>query len=168
MIITIIYLIISILLDGFMSNIFPSTISSISYFMTVYTIIALVIIYPYFNNYKKYYILVVVFGFIFDLMYTSTLLVNIVIFFAITIVIKIFSNILSDNIIMSNIISLICITFYHILSFIILNLVSYSSYSFSLLGSVILHSIIMTIIYTSISYIIIGSIFNRKKIKNIK
>ena len=168
MIISIIYLIICILLDGFMSNVFPSTISHISYFMTIYTIIGLTILYPYFNNNKKYYILVIAFALVFDLMYTSSFLVNVIIFLLITVVIKIFSNILSDNILMSNIISLICITTYHLLSFIILNVLSYSNYSFSLLGNVLLHSIIMTIVYTSISYIVINYIFNKKNVKYIK
>ncbi len=168
MIVPIIYLIICIILDGLMSNVFPSTISHISYFMTIYTIIGLTIIYPYFNSNKKYYILVIVFAFIFDTMYTSTFLVNIIIFLLVTIVIRIFSNILSDNIFMSNIISLISITTYHILSFIILNVLSYSKYSFALLGNVLLHSIIMTIIYTSISYVVVNYMFDKKNVKYIK
>ena len=55
MILTIIYLIFSFILESFMSNIFTSTFSSISVFSTIYTIIALVIVYPFFYNDKKYY-----------------------------------------------------------------------------------------------------------------
>ena len=58
MIISIIYLVISFLLEGIMSNIFPSTLSNISYFTTIYVIIAFGIIYPYFDNDKKFFILI--------------------------------------------------------------------------------------------------------------
>lgn len=47
MIISIIYLVISFLLEGIMSNIFPSTLSNISYFTTIYIIISFAIIYPF-------------------------------------------------------------------------------------------------------------------------
>lgn len=168
MIIIIIYLIVSLLLDGLMSNIFPSTISNISPFMTIYVVVALSIIYKYFSSDKKYYILLIIFGFIFDTLYTSTFLVNIIIFLLIGIIIKAFSSILSDNIFMSNIISLIAVISYHFLSFIILNLTLYSSYSFLLLGKVILSSFIMTIIYSSISYLLMGFIMDKRNIKLIK
>ena len=54
MIISIIYLVFSFLLEGIMSNIFPSTLSNISYFTTIYIIISFSIIYPYFYNDKKF------------------------------------------------------------------------------------------------------------------
>ena len=65
MVISIIYLIISFLFDNFMSNIFPSTLGNVSYFTTIYVIISLVIIYPYYGNEKKYYILAIIFGLLF-------------------------------------------------------------------------------------------------------
>ena len=53
MIISIVYLIISFLLENIMGNIFPSYLGQASYFTTIYTIIALVIIYPYFISEKN-------------------------------------------------------------------------------------------------------------------
>ena len=67
MIISIIYLVISFLLEGIMSNIFPSTLSNISYFTTIYIIISFAIIYPYFDNDKKFFILIFIFGILFDI-----------------------------------------------------------------------------------------------------
>ena len=122
MIISIIYLIISFLLENIMSNIFPSYLGQTSYFTTIYTIIALAIIYPYFISEKKYFILVVIFGILFDITYTSTFMVNLVIFILIGIIIKLLNNIMNNNIFMSNIISIISIITYHILTFIILNI----------------------------------------------
>lgn len=168
MIISIIYLVLSFILDNFMSNIFPSTLTNISYFTTIYIIISFVIIYPYFNNEKKYYILLIIFGLLFDILYTGTFIFNMVLFLVIGIVIKILNNVFPENVITTNVISVISIMLYHIVSFIILGLVSSISYDFILLVNIIIHSIIMTIIYTCISYFSMRYIFNRFNVKQIK
>lgn len=168
MIISILYLVISFLLEGIMSNIFSSTLSNISYFTTLYTIISFVIIYPYFDNDKKYYLLILIFGILFDVLYTSTFFINIFIFIIIGIIIKLLYNLFPENIFMTNIISYICIIIYHILSFIILVIVGYNDYDIMLLFNIIIHSIFMTIIYTSISYFIVKFMYNKFGIKYIK
>lgn len=168
MIISIIYLVVSFLLEGIMSNIFPSTLSNISYFTTIYIIISFAIIYPYFDNDKKFFILIFIFGILFDILYTSTIFVNTFIFIIIGIVIKILYNVLPENVFMTNIISYIGIIIYHILSFIILMIIGYMDYSIILLFNIIIHSIFMTIIYTSISYFVIKFIYNKFDIKYIK
>ena len=168
MLLLIIYVLFSFLLEGFMSNIFASALTDVSYFTTIYTVISFVVIYPYFYNKKKYYILLIIFGILFDALYTSTFIVNVFIFLGIGFVIYLLNNILSDNIFMINIISIIAIITYHLLLFIILSIAGYANYSFLLLGRIIVHSIIMTIIYTSLSYLIIKTLFNRFDIKEIK
>lgn len=168
MLLLIIYVLFSFLLEGFMSNIFASSLTDVSYFTTIYTVISFVVIYPYFYNKKKYYILLIIFGILFDALYTSTFIVNVFIFLGICFVIYLLNNILSDNIFMINIISIIAIITYHLLSFIILSIAGYANYSFLLLGRIIVHSIIMTIIYTSLSYLVIKTLFNRFDIKEIK
>lgn len=168
MIISIIYLVLSFILDNFMSNIFPSTLSMVSFFTTIYIIISFVIIYPYFSNEKKYYILLIVFGILFDILYTSTFVINMVLFFVLGIVIKILNNVFPNNIITTNLISVIVISFYHIISFIILVLFGNIDYEITLLFNIIIRSVIMTIIYTSISYYVMKFIYNRFNVKHIK
>ena len=168
MIISIIYLVISLVLEVIMSNFFTSILNDVSLFSTIYTIIGLSILYPHFNNDKKYYILVGICGIIFDIVYTSTFMFNFILFVIIGIIIKILYNIFPENIFMTNLISFIVIVVYHLLCFIILSLFSGISYNFSALINIILGSIIMTIIYSTISYYIIRYIFNRKGIKFIK
>ena len=168
MIISIIYLIISFILDNFMSNIFPSTLNNISYFTTIYIIISLVIIYPYFSNEKKYYLLVIVFGLLFDILYTGTFIFNLVLFLVISMVIKLLNNIFPFNVFTTNFISVIAIGIYHILSFIILSLVSSVGYDFVLLINVIVRSVLMTVIYTSISYFVMKYIYGKFNVKQIK
>ena len=168
MIVSIIYLVLSFILDGFMSNIFSSTLTDISYFTTIYIIISLVIIYPYFGNERKYYFLAIVFGLLFDILYTGTFVFNLVLFMVIGIVIKLLNNIFPFNVFTINVISVIAISSYHILSFIILSLVSSVSYDFVLLINIIVHSILMTIIYTSISYFVMKFIYGKFNVKQIK
>ncbi|MBQ8192655.1 MAG: hypothetical protein IJZ46_01095 [Bacilli bacterium] len=151
-----------------MSIIFPSTLSSISFFTTIYTVIGLVILYPYFSNHKKYYLLVIIFGILFDILYTSTFILNLIIFLIVSFVIKILYDILSENVFMTNLISVVAIILYHLLSFVILSIFGSINYDFMLLINIILHSILMTIIYTSISYFVIKFIYSRLNIKQIK
>ena len=168
MVISIIYMILSFILDNFMSSIFPSTLSNISIFTTIYIIISFVIIYPYFTNKKKYYLLLIIFGLLFDILYTSTFILNMVIFLTIGIIIKILNNNFPENIITTNVISIITISTYHILSYIILSMVSNINYNILLLINIIIHSIIMTITYTTISYYILKIIMSKLNIKQIK
>ena len=168
MIISIIYLLLSFVLDSFMSNIFPSTLTDISYFTTIYIIIAFVIVYPCFINEKKYYLLIIIFGLLFDILYTGTFIFNMILFLVIGIIIKLFNNIFPSNVITTNVVGIIAISVYHILSFIILSLVSGISYDFILLINIILHSILMTIIYTSITYILVKFTYERLELKEVK
>lgn len=168
MIVSVIYLILSFILDNFMSNIFPSTLTNVSYFTTIYIIISFVIIYPYFSNEKKYYILLIIFGLLFDILYTGTFILNLVLFLVIGIIIKMLNNVFPENVFTTNIISVIGISLYHIFSFVILSLVSSINYDFMLLINVVIRSIFMTAVYTSISYFAMKFIYDKFSIKQIK
>lgn len=168
MIISIIYLIVSFILDNFMSNLFPSTLSQASYFTTIYIIISFVIIYPYFDNEKKYYMLLIIFGLLFDILYTSTFVLNMVLFFVLGICIKMFNNIFPENIMTTNIISVVSIILYHVFSFVILSLVSNINYDFILLVNIVIRSIFMTLVYTTISYFVMKFIYGKFSVKHIK
>ncbi len=168
MIISVIYLVISLILEVVMSNFFPSTLTNVSLFSTIYTIIGLVILYPHFNNDKKFYLLVIICGILFDVLYTSTFMFSLVIFFSVGILIKVLYNIFPENIFMTNLISFICILSYHLLSFVLLSLFGGISYDIINFINIILGSIIMTIMYTTISYYVINYFFNKLGIKYIK
>jgi len=165
MIITIIYIIISFLLDGLVSNLIPFNLIEPSYFKTIYSIIALVIIYNYFDNKSKYITILIILGIFFDIVYTNTFILNIVVFLTIYLILSIVDYIIPTNIITINIKSIFCIFLYHLLTYIILLLANYNNYSIKLLGLILLRSIIMTIIYTTISYLIMNKIYDNKRIK---
>ena len=168
MIISVIYLIFSFILDNFMSNIFPSTLSNVSYFTTIYIVISFVILYSYFSNEKKYYLLLIIFGILFDVLYTGTFILNVVIFLCIGFIIKLLNTIFSDNVFTTNMISVFSICLYHILSFIILSLVGGIDYDIMLLINIIIHSLISTVTYTSLSYYCMKYIYGKFNVKYIK
>ena len=168
MIIAIISLFISFLLDNFFSNNIAYSITSPSWFSTIYTLICLFVIYPYFSNQKKYFYLLISCAILFDVVYTGTFLVNLSIFIILYFIINKINFWLPNNLLMTNILSLIGIIMYHVLCFIILSIVRYNTYDVNLLLNIITHSIISTIIYTSILYIVLSKIYDRLNIKQIK
>jgi len=168
MIIATIFLIISFLFEGLISNYISSSFSSLNLFSTLYTLIALVVIYPYFYNEKKYYILLIIFGLLLDIVYTNTFMLNIFLFIIISLIIKILNFILPENILMMNLISIFSVILYHTLSYVILTVINYNTYPISLLLDICINSIIMTVIYTSVIYFLAKVLFNKFDMKQIR
>ena len=165
MIIAVTYVIISFLIDGLMSNILPFNLVEPSWFKTIYSVVSLVIIYNYFDNPKKYLSILITLGIFFDIVYTNTFILNIVVFLIIYIFLSNLDYIITTNIFTINLKSIVCVSSYHILSYIILLLANYNSYSIKLLGLILIRSIIMTIIYTTISYLIMNKIYDNKRVR---
>ena len=163
----IIYITISFFLDGILSNITNTSMINPSYFRTLYTIIALVVSYSYFDNQKKYLYLLLIFGFLFDIVYTNTILLNIIIFLLIYILLRFIDNFVPNNIFMINIKALIAVFMYHIISYLFLMLAD-KYYPPKLLGIIIVRSIVMTLIYTSTSYLLFKRIYLNKYDKFVK
>lgn len=168
MIVIIIYLIISFLLDSIISLYIPASLTTLSYFKTIYTLVSLVVIFNYFENSKKYLIIAIILGALFDTVYTNTFLLNIVIFIVVYFLLTELDYIIPNNLFTINIKSLSVLYTYHILTYIILLLTHYNSYSFSILLNILMKSTIMTIIYTTISYLLIKKIYWRHFDRKIK
>lgn len=168
MIVIIIYLIISFLLDSIISLYIPASLTTLSYFKTIYTLVSLVVIFNYFENSKKYLIIAIILGALFDTVYTNTFLLNIVIFIVDYFLLTELDYIIPNNLFTINIKSLSALYTYHILTYIILLLTHYNSYSFSILLNILMKSTIMTIIYTTISYLLIKKIYWRHFDRKIK
>lgn len=168
MIVIIIYLIISFLLDSIISLYIPASLTTLSYFKTIYTLVSLVVIFNYFENSKKYLIIAIIIGALFDTVYTNTFLLNIVIFIVDYFLLTELDYIIPNNLFTINIKSLSALYTYHILTYIILLLTHYNSYSFSILLNILMKSTIMTIIYTTISYLLIKKIYWRHFDRKIK
>ena len=165
MIIAVTYVILSFILDSLMSNVTSFNLVDPSWFKTIYSVISLVIIFNYFDNKKKYLSILIVLGIFFDIVYTNTFILNIIVFLTIYLVLSNLDYVMPTNIITINIKSIVCIYSYHILTYIILLLSNYNDYSIKLLGLILLRSLIMTIIYTTISYLLMNKIYDDKRIK---
>ena len=161
----IIYVIISFLLDGIISNILPFNLVDPSYFKTIYSVISLVIIYNYFDNHQKYLKILITLGIFFDIVYTNTFILNIVVFLIIYLVLSNLDYVITTNIFTVNLKSIVCVSTYHIITYIILLLANYNHYSIKLLGIILLRSIIMTIVYTTISYLLMNKIYDNKRVR---
>ena len=168
MIIIIIYMIISFLLDGLLSNYTSIHIINPGYLNTIYSLIALIISFNYFTNYNKYIKILVIIGILFDIVYTNTFILNIIIFYVIYLIINFLNTYIPNNIFTINLKTLIGITIYHLITYIILLLVHYINYPFTMLLIILRGSIIATIIYTTISYYLLKNIYYKKYDKKIK
>ena len=122
----------------------------------------------YFNNEKKYYILLIIFGILMDVVYTNTFMLNVVLFIVISLIVKFLNFILPENILMVNIVSICSVILYHILSYVILTIINYNVYPLDLLFDICINSIIMTVVYTSLIYLFSNFLYNKFDKKQIR
>lgn len=167
-IVALINLIISCVFQGTISNFLGYTYSSLSLFSTIYPLITLLILNPYFENKRKYLLLLIIFGLITDVAYTNTLLLNITLFIIAYYFSKLFHFFFPYNLFTINISNVLSIMIYHIITFILLVILNYDYYSLSVLSKILSHSILMTIIYTSITYILVRFTYKRLELKEVK
>lgn len=141
----------SFLLDGILSRYILPT----SLFLPLFTIVSLVIIYPYFNNNNlKYFRYVAIIGLLYDITYLNTLFFNFFIFVIIGFVVGLFNYLLSNNLCTSIIMSIITIILYRIINYLFVVIFKNYSFDFMDLLESLYSSLILNIIYCIIIYII--------------
>lgn len=165
---SIISLIFSCFIQGIISNYLGYTYQNLSIFSTIYILVALLVIRPFFESEKKYLIILVIFGLISDIAYTNTFILNTCIYLIVYFTTKFFHFFFPYNIITINISTLLGIFFYHIISFIFLFLLNYDVYNLWMLLKILTHSVLMTILYTSILYHLISLIQKKLDLKPVK
>ena len=168
MLLSIILLLISTFIQGTVSNYLGYTYTNLSMFSTIYSLIDILIIAPYFENKKKYFILLIIFGLILDVAYTNTSILNTCLFILSYYVSKIFHSFFPYNWLTTSVSNILSIFSYHIISFVFLNILKYDTYSFLVLLKILSHSILMTIIYSNILYLVINFIFKKFELKEVK
>ena len=167
-ILAIILLTISFFIQGISSTIIGYTTQSISMFYTIYILITFLILYPHFENQKKFLLLLVIFGLLTDLVYSNTFIFNTCLFYLIYKINKIFHFFFPYNLLTINISNLIGIYVYHLITFLFLIILNFDNYNILILFKIILNSTIMTIIYTSIIYWLLNilkKLFDLKEVK---
>lgn len=159
MIISTIILLISIVLDGILSNFLPYLVNDLSLFTPMLTVIAIFIIYPFFRKKEKnYFIIIFIVGMIYDLLYTNLLFFNGVLFLIIGFIsLEIYKN-FEISYLKLIIYLILIISAYEILTGIILlvfNMVPVTLYK---VLYKITHSLILNVIYGELIYLIINLI----------
>ena len=135
-----------------------------------FTLTALTMLYPYFNNKKVNFIITcTIIGFIYDVIFTDSLFINTLTFALISLLIILIYNYIKYNIINSSIINVIAISIYRIISYVLLLIVDYLSFNFHTLSSGIYNSLLINIVYGVLVYLfadVIARMFNIKKMKS--
>lgn len=151
---------ISFFLDGILSRYILLN----SLFLPLFTIVSLVIIYPYFNNDNfRYFKFIAIIGLLYDIAYFNTLFYNFFIFIALGFIIGLINYLLSNNIYTNILMTVASITTYRIITFLI-TIIFKTSYPLSELLQSIYSSLILNIIYCLIIYIITELYSKKNKI----
>ena len=157
MIISVCFLGFSALLDMIISNYINYQTLNSSVLTPLFSIVAIAIIYPFFcNNNSKYIKTITIFGLIYDLCLTDTLLLNMFIFFLIASIVVYLNEYLSSNSLNTIILVIICIIIYNV-----------HDYGIWYLINRIKNTIILNMLYGWLSYYILGFIADKFKIKRI-
>lgn len=159
MISVLLILIISFLLEGVISN-FISL--SSNFFLPLFSIISLVVIYPFFNNdNSKFLRFSFALGIFYDLIYTDTFLLNGCIFLATGYLIKQINKRITNNAFNVIIISIIVVVFYRFITYMTLLFIGYLTFEWQILIKSIYSSLILNILYGLFLYLI-ADYFSRK------
>ena len=164
--IPIIISIISILLDGILTNYLPYLGNDLSWFTPLFTLVSIFIIYPFYRKKeKKYYLTVFIIGIIYDLFYTNLLFFNAILFLIIAMISKYINKNYGLSYLKLIIYTIILVTVYESLTGLIIVLFQLVPITFYKLFYKISHSILINIIYVEILFLILNLI--PKKFKKI-
>lgn len=152
-----IYLIISFFLDIIFSLSVPLAYQNISYFFPFIFISGFPIGYSLIKNKKMFFCLVIIFGIIYDFLYSDIVLLNLYYFSLYGLFIYIFYNNKDKSFFNIILISILGVIFYDFYLFLVLNLINYSVLKIDYLYYKILHSLILNIIYILLSILVLKS-----------
>lgn len=151
-------LVISFLLDGIFSNFLPVN----GIFAPLFTLVSLIVVYPYFDGDKRnYYKYSFVLGLIYDLIYTDTMVYYAFLFLFMAFIIIKLTIILNDNYINIVIITIISIIIFRSITYILMVITGNVSFNYHIWFNSIYSSILANVIYAVI-LLSIANFINRK------
>lgn len=158
-----------LVISFFLENIFTNYINIYNtLYLPLFSVVSLIIVYPFFkNNNQKYYITAFIFGLIYDIAFTNTILFNAVAFFLVAHLIKQINLSLSNNPISVILMTVLSIVYYRLIIYISLVIVGYLSFNLNDLFTSITSSLLINIIYGLILYSISDYISKKYRILKI-
>ena len=158
-------IIISLILDGILSNFLP--VINLSYFTPLLTLTSIFIVYPFYTKDEdKYYITSFIVGIIYDLLYTNLLFFNGIIFVLIAFLVRIIYKNLNISFLKNILYIILIIIVYESSTALIFMMFKLVPITLSKVVYKITHSLILNIIYGELIYLILKII--PKKYKKIK
>lgn len=163
---SVIIMLISLILDGILTNYLPYLVNDLSLFTPLLTVVTIFIIYPLYRKKEtNYFVTVFILGIIYDLFYTNLLFFNAILFLAIAIISKIIYKNFEVTPIRLIIYTILIVSSYEILTALIILIFNLVPITLSKVIYKITHSLILNIVYIELIYSIIKII--PKKYKNI-
>ena len=155
-------IIISFVLDSIVSNF----ISINTLFAPLFTLMSLIIVYPYFNyNHKHFIITAFITGMAYDLIYTNTIIIHGLLFIAIAFLIIKLNVVFSNNYLNVVIMAIISIIVYRLISYGLLLITNNISFNWIVLLKSIYQSLLINIIYILLTFMITDRISFALRIK---
>ena len=154
-------IVISFLLDGVLSNFLSNTI-----FIPLFSIVSIVVLYPFFNNnVNKFIIVSSIVGLFFDIIYTNSLFINVFSFLLCSLVIIYINKFIKNSIISISLLNILSIIVYRIISYFLLCLFDYLRFDENILLSGIYCSLLSNVIYGISLYCICEYVHKKFKLK---
>lgn len=153
----IILIIVSFFLEGVLTVFLDNTL-----FIPLFSLMSLIVTYPYMNNDKKYYFCVGTVGLLYDIIYTGTPFINTISFLLLALLIKYFFKFFHNHLLSTIFFSCFVIALYRLMVYSFLYLVRYLSFDKNVLLQSIYSSLIINVIYLFISHFILKKIRSRK------
>lgn len=142
--------VLSLLLDGIISKYIISN----TLFIPLFTIMALIIIYPYFHVSYKYFRYCAILGLLYDIAYMNTIFYNFFVFMLLAYIISFFYYLFSNTLLITILISLIVICSYRIINALFLLIFKGGCISFNIFIESIYSSVILNVIFCVLGYIL--------------
>lgn len=158
-------IIISFILEG----VFTNLVSLNSVLLPLFTVTALTILYPYFNNNQlKFMGISAITGLCYDIIYTDSIFVNTFSFVIISVAIIVIYNYITMNIFNINGLNIVIIVLFKVVSYLLLCIVGYTRFISGTLICGIYSSLIVNIIYGIVFYVVVDKIGKQLNIKKME
>lgn len=160
--------IISFILEGILSLYLPFSINDLNIYYPSLVLVSIIVLYPIFKNKRKinlYYIIIIIIGLLYDLVYTDTLLVNSLLFFISVLIIDKYYSKFDDKDYNFLLLCIIVITNYNLVYYLLVLLFTKIDFNIYTLLYKIVHSYFINLLY---GYILYNLLSKYRKVKNIK
>ena len=162
--IAIVLMILSLILDGILSNFLPFLVNDLSYFTPMFSIVCIFISYPFYRKSEvKYYIILFIFGVVYDLFYTNLLFIDGCLFVILGYISYYLQKIFGLGYLKMILYAIVMVCSYEILLSLILFIYNMVPITVTFVLYKISHSLILNIIYLELLYTVVKIIPKKYK-----